>query len=51
MDWKLLRTQKELLLQYIKVYKLNNNLMGIIHLIDDIQDYAYDILGIEEVFE
>ena len=45
MDWKLLREQKAELLNRIDDSDL---LMGIVHLIDGIQDHAVDVLGYDE---
>ena len=50
MDWKLLKEQKQALLK-IMSYEANNNLKplnGLLGLVDTIQDYAVDIMGIEE---
>jgi predicted RNA-binding Zn-ribbon protein involved in translation (DUF1610 family) len=52
-DWKLLRTQKEVLIQTINYLGSSENqegLDGLLNLIDSIQDYAADELGIAEVF-
>jgi len=52
-DWSLLRNQKATLLETIEAEKggfveMLNNLEGIVHLIDTLQDYAVDELGINE---
>ncbi len=44
MDWELLRKQKSELLERIDDSDL---LMGIVHMIDDIQDHAVDVWGYE----
>ena len=54
-DWTLLRKQKMTLIeQAMKLSKTDTStaedLDGIIHLIDDIQDQAETVLGAEEVF-
>jgi len=55
-DWKLLRRQKESLLRAISVVdahiskKCQEDLTGILHLLDDIQDQAADRLGESAVF-
>ena len=55
-DWKLLRRQKESLLRAISVVdahiskKCQEDLTGILHLLDDIQDQAADRLGEAAVF-
>ena len=43
MDWNLLKAQKQ---QLLKSMSDGNILMGIVHLIDDIQDQAVDKCGI-----
>ena len=53
-DWKMLRQQKSTLLQTIfneKKVKGNeaDDLTGILHLLDAIQDHAVDVLGIDEL--
>jgi hypothetical protein len=51
MDWKLLREQKETILTIVKWNKiplLNENLEGIISLLDSVQDYAVDVAGYSE---
>lgn len=51
MDWVNLREQKEILLSIIswnKVPLLNDNLQGIVHILDAIQDYAVDVAGYSE---
>lgn len=54
-DFTELRTQKTTLLAIIEYYKNNNvpflpeQLTGILHLIDAIQDYACDEMGISEM--
>ena len=60
-DWKLLREQKHTLLSYIKysyytsepISKKDEHLQGLVHLIDALQDFAVDELGIpeEDVFK
>ena len=52
-DWSLLRQQKITLLETIVAEEggfkeMLNNLEGIVNLIDAIQDYAVDVLGIDE---
>ena len=53
-DWKLLRKQKRTLLKtIIEMDKGDDNpdvddLDGILHLIDNLQDYAVDVLGLPE---
>jgi hypothetical protein len=54
-DWKLLRKQKRTLLQTIIKLEtgdeddpVTDDLDGILHLIDSIQDYAVDVLGLPE---
>ena len=52
-DWSLLRQQKRTLLETIEAEKggfeeMLNNLEGIVNLIDHLQDYAVDVLGIDE---
>lgn len=57
-DWKLLREQKSVLLGIILTFgglPLTNKdeyLMGIVHLIDAVQDYSIDEMGLsdKEVF-
>ena len=55
-DWKMLRRQKESLLRAISVVdvhinkKCQEDLTGILHLLDDIQDQAADRLGESAVF-
>jgi len=56
MDWSMLKEQKKTLLELIswnKIPLMNDNLNGIVHLIDAIQDYACDELGmsVDDVFE
>lgn len=51
MDWSILREQKETLLNIInwnKLPLLNDNLQGIVHILDAIQDYAVDVAGYSE---
>jgi hypothetical protein len=47
-DWSLLRSQKRELLELTKEAS-DNNLTGIVYLIDAIQDYAVDEMGINPV--
>lgn len=53
-NWELLREQKEVIENLVKNlptldrWMLEENLNGIIHLIDAIQDYAIDDLGFKE---
>ena len=51
-DWKLLHKQKKNLLKLINDKKTSikekEHLEGILNLLDSIQDYAVDTLGIEE---
>ena len=54
-DWKLLRKQKRTLLKTIIKLEtgdeddpVTDDLDGILHLIDSIQDYAVDVLGLPE---
>jgi hypothetical protein len=54
MDWDLLRKQKCSLLKVIydeKKGKGNDaeDLIGILHVLDTIQDYAVDVLGVDEI--
>ena len=56
-DWKLLRKQKKICLKFIdRGYELGHKtpdaVRGLIHLVDAIQDYACDEMGLseEEVF-
>lgn len=56
-DWKLLRKQKKLCLKFIaRGYELGHKtpdaVQGLIHLVDAIQDFACDEMGLseEEVF-
>lgn len=44
-DWELLREQKKNL---INACKRCYNLNGILYLIDELQDYAVDVMGIDE---
>jgi hypothetical protein len=54
-DWSELRNQKSSLLAVIQYYEDNKvpfipeHLTGILHLIDSIQDYAVDELGVPEI--
>jgi len=57
-DWKLLREQKYLCLQFIEAgyemgRKVPDAVQGLIHLVDAIQDYATDVMGLtdKEVFD
>ena len=57
-DWSQLKKQKQVLLYISNTSKAltigqKDDLIGIIHLIDAIQDYAVDSMGLseEEVFE
>lgn len=50
-DWKVLKEQKQVLLaaiSHVGEGVIADNLTGILHLIDAIQDYAVDGLGIKE---
>jgi hypothetical protein len=53
-DWPLLRKQKYTLIAVIEylresnVHLLVDDLNGIVHLIDEIQDYAVDVTGVDE---
>lgn len=55
MDWELLRQQKMTLLHMLEPYQnilLTDeefeDLQGILHLIDAVQDHAVDVLGLDE---
>jgi len=54
MDWKLLRKQKQSLLEVISGQEVTtdrkDDLDGILHTIDAIQDDAVDTFGEEEIF-
>ena len=45
-DWKLLREEKQELLHFAEAN--SDILYGIVHMIDDIQDYAVDVLKYDE---
>lgn len=51
MDWELLQHQKETLLRICESIPLNEDaqdLIGVINLIDAVQDHAVDVLGLDE---
>lgn len=52
-DWKLLRSQKRVLNEMRMRTRAKDKaaLDGIMHLLDALQDYAHDELGIKAVFE
>jgi len=51
-DWQLLIRQKMEIYGAILTGKLSEDVMGVVHIIDDIQDYAVDHLGysVDEIF-
>ena len=47
-DFNKLRTQKEILINMMQDWSKANELEGLLNLIDEIQDYAVDVLGVDE---
>lgn len=47
-DWQLLRDQKSTLVTLLWNKDHNHSLWGLVYLIDELQDYAVDVLGVNE---